>query len=894
MGANQETGRRSLRARAVIAVSIAAVYFGAAKLGLSMASVAEQVSAVWPPTGIALAALLIFGIGAWPGIAIGAFLANATTPHEPLLTAIGIALGNTLEAVAGAWLLQSVVGFRNSLGRLKDAVALILVGAVLSTTVSATLGVISLCLNDVHPWSAFGSLWRVWWLGDAMGDIVIAPALLTCAALRRVRWQPRRLAEGAVLTFTLVAVGLVVFGWQRAPGEIPRELEYLIFPCITWAALRFEPLAAALATLVASSIAIWGTLHGFGPFTGGSPGENLVPLVIFMAVVAVTGLLLASGIAERNATERLRAVGNAVTKVLAESPSLSDATPRILQAICDGLDWWDMGALWLVDSQSGVLRCAAVWHEPSVDVRRFEEATRRFTFTRGIGMPGRVWASGEPAWIPDVGTDPNFPRAPVAITDGLHTAFGFPILLGTQVLGVIEFFSREIRDPEPELLAFMAGLGSQLGLVVDRKRTDDEKELLLAREQEARAQAELLVHEAREGDRRKDEFLAMLGHELRNPLAPLRNAVHLLGAPGASAASVDRVRAIMERQIETLTRLVDDLLDVSRITRGKIELCKAPVDLATIVDVAVDTVRPLIEAQRHQLAIALPPEPVWLEVDSMRLEQVLANLLNNAIKYTEPGGRIWLTASIERAAVDARRVVDSTDREDAGSAQGHTIVIRVRDTGVGIPPDLLPHIFDLFTQANHSLDRSKGGLGIGLTLVRSLVELHGGTVSAHSQGTGRGSEFVVRLPCRAAAGTNVGSPANETTAAAGDSGSRCRVLVVDDNVDVAQTLAILLGTWGHEVVTVNDGSAALEVAETFHPDAVVLDIGLPGIDGYEVARRIRTHPKLHGALVIAMTGYGQAEDRRRSVEAEIDHHLVKPVDPIELRRLLETAESHAH
>lgn len=363
-----------------------------------------------------------------------------------------------------------------------------------------------------------------------------------------------------------------------------------------------------------------------------------------------------------------------------------------------------------------------------------------------------------------------------------------------------------------------------------------------------------LERQLAEADRRKDEFLAMLGHELRNPLAPLKNAAQLLLLKGTADAEVQ----IIDRQVGQMARLVDDLLDVARISRGKIRIQKEAVELAEVVERAVEISRPLIETRRHELTEVLPREPVYLEADPVRLAQVLANLLNNAAKYTQPGGHIELTA--ER--------------------QGEEVVLRVRDNGVGIAPGMLPRVFDLFAQADRTLDRSQGGLGIGLTLVKSLVELHGGRVEAFSEGLGKGSEFVVRLPVLA-------TPPSPTPVASVKQGrAGCRVLVVDDNVDSAETLAMLLRVKGHEVRTANDGPTALEKARAYQPDVVFLDIGLPGMDGYEVARRLREQAGRKPVFLAALTGYGRDEDRRLGEEAGFDHYLVKPVEAEDLESLL--------
>jgi signal transduction histidine kinase/DNA-binding response OmpR family regulator len=361
-----------------------------------------------------------------------------------------------------------------------------------------------------------------------------------------------------------------------------------------------------------------------------------------------------------------------------------------------------------------------------------------------------------------------------------------------------------------------------------------------------------LYQDVQQADRQKNEFLSMLAHELRNPLAPIRNAVHVMRMQGPAGPELQWSRDVIDRQVKHMARLVDDLLDISRITRGKIRLQLEPVDMASVVAEAVEASRPIIEGRRHRLEVVVAPEPLWVNGDAARLAQVLTNLLNNAAKYTDEGGEVWLTVAPEEGAV----------------------VARVRDTGVGIPGESLSAVFNLFTQVDRSLDRAQGGLGIGLTLVRRLVEMHGGTVEAHSDGPGKGSEFVVRLPALHRERSGAGSPdgAGEPVSAG------CRVLVVDDNVDAADSLAMLLRLGGCEVRLAHAGPDAVAEAQAFRPEVVVLDIGLPGMDGYEVAGRLRADPATRGAVLVAVTGYGREEDRARSRQAGFDHHLVKPVD----------------
>jgi signal transduction histidine kinase len=407
------------------------------------------------------------------------------------------------------------------------------------------------------------------------------------------------------------------------------------------------------------------------------------------------------------------------------------------------------------------------------------------------------------------------------------------------------------------------------------------------------------AHELADLDRRKDEFLAMLAHELRNPLVPILNAVELIQLRGNLDPDVQRARDIISRQAGQMARLVDDLLESSRITRGKIELRMEQVDLARIAEHAVETVRPLLSAAEHVLCVSLPRKPLRMVGDPLRLEQVIVNLLNNAAKFTDPGGSIWLEVGTERQG-------DRAAERTPGEPSPHpSAVIRVRDTGAGIAPDALPHVFAEFTRAPSTGSQAASGLGLGLALVRRLAQLHGGCVDAHSPGLGRGSEFVVRLPIRMAkderrkpngrsrdisrGAAQPASPgAQPPTPTPQSPGSPPpRVLVVDDNVDAAETLADLLKLWGYDVSVAHDGSAGLAAAAACQPDLVLLDIGLPEMDGYQVARRLRAELGPEKAKIVALTGYGYKQDRRRSRQAGFHYHLTKPVDPQALREFID-------
>lgn len=444
--------------------------------------------------------------------------------------------------------------------------------------------------------------------------------------------------------------------------------------------------------------------------------------------------------------------------------------------------------------------------------------------------------------------DSHEPMVQIVKGLGVRTYACTPLLAGQRLLGTLSFASRTRDDFDQDEVEFLQTISHYVASAYERLR---------------------LIEQLREEDRRKDEFLAMLAHELRNPLAPIRTGVQLIQRAGQNTALMEKACAIMERQLQHMVRLVDDLLDVSRVTRNKLELRKEWVDLATIVQSALETSRPLIEAFGHELTVSLPAEPVVLAADGVRLAQAFANLLNNAAKYTERGGRIQVTANAP------------SDGEGSASE----VVVRVRDTGIGIPADELPSIFDMFVQVERSSERLQGGLGIGLTLAQRLIQMHGGTLSAFSDGPGKGSEFVVRLPVVVLPD----APALHDARQRGGTGRprlRRRILVVDDNRDSADLLATTLRLLGHDVETAHDGLEAIEKVRTLHPDVAFMDLGMPRMNGYEAARRIRERAGA-GMTLVAVTGWGHPDDKRRSRDAGFDAHVVKPVDLAALEELLD-------
>lgn len=802
-------------------------------------------------------------------------------------------------------------------------------------------------------------------------------------------------------------------------------------------------------------------------------------------------------ITQRVRTEHLRRVRLAATEALAQAADVPDAARSIIGAVCEQLGW-DFGAFWGVDRESQTLQCVET-RVADGSLAEFDVATRTLRFRRGEGFPGRVWAISQATWSLDVGKEENFPRAAEAKAVGLRSAFGCPIKLGEHTLGVLEFFTRVLREPDADLLETMGTLCGQVAHFIERRQAEERlresearfralmdqapfsmqilapdgrtvrvnpawcnlwgvmldqlsgynmlsdpqlerkgvlpylrrafageavsipvirydpnetipdkskhsdpsrhvaavaypvkddsgrvKEVVLVHEditarhvaenalRESEEKLRLLVdtipqpawmaepdgyiswynrrwyeytgtapdqmegwgwqavhdpaalpevverwkfsiesgqpfemvfplrgadgtfrsfltrvnplrgangqilywfgtntdisdikrmEEAlRESDRKKDEFLATLAHELRNPLSPIANALQLLNKPGVSAHTAQRAREIMERQVNHLVRLVDDLLDMSRVARGKIDLRPEVVEIADVLEAAVESVEPLISERKHALKVSIAKESITVKGDAVRLCQVFANVLTNAAKYTEAHGDIRLSA--RREGADA--------------------VVCVEDNGIGIPPELIGNLFEPFVQGNQSAARTYGGLGIGLTLARSLLELHGGGIKVDSEGLGKGARFTVRLPLSSTPSKSNSLEARPTEAHV----QQQNILVVDDNKDAADSLAALLRTDSHNVRVAYDGGAALKAAIAERPKFIFLDIGMPGIDGYETARRLRTISGMEKAKIVALTGWGQEKDRMRSAAAGFDHHLVKPPDPNELRRIL--------
>jgi signal transduction histidine kinase/integral membrane sensor domain MASE1/CheY-like chemotaxis protein len=841
-----------------VVAGVAAIYFLAAKLGLSLAFLNASVSPVWPPTGVAIAVVLWLGYRTAPGVLLGALLANYLLTDVSVATATAISIGNTLEALTAVYLLRRFVEARNPFNRAIDVLKFVVFAAILSTALAATIGNLALCLSGSESWRDFGWLWLTWWSGDGVGALIVTPLILSWVEEPVERWRGPRIVEFVMLLILLALLSATIYTDLLLKTGSGRPWGHVAIPLLVWVAFRFGPRGVSTAMAALSAIAIWGTIHGFGAFAIYGPNDSLLFLQAYIADLGITTLSLAAIVTERKVAGKNLAGNLSVTRILAESPALADALPRILQRICNTFEW-EVGAMWQVDSEANVLRCLKVWpaahgNSPSV----FERMCYESTFKPGIGLPGRVWANLKPAWIPDVTADNNFPRAPAAAAEGLHAAFAFPIMSGKKFLGVMEFFSHEIREPDSVLLATFSGIGSQIGLFLKRKGVEEERERLLAGEQAAR-------NEAEEANRLKDEFLATLSHELRTPLTAMLGWLSMLRGGRLDEETSVHALETVDRNARAQAQLIEDLMDVSRIAGGKLQLDVQAVELIALITAAVDIVRPAANARGVHIEVAADASIGPVAGDPARLQQVIWNLLSNAVKFTSRDGHIYVSL----------RPADSFAE------------VEVRDTGIGIDADFLPRVFERFRQAESPVTRSHRGLGLGLAIVRHLTELHGGTVTAESDGEGRGSTFTIRLPLalsHAETKSSVISPAQESSEAkASRALAGLRVLLVEDESDARELLSLTLEVCGAKVEAVDSVQKALSNLQSFKPDVLLSDIGLPFESGYDLIRQIRALPSDSSKVpAVALTAFATEKDRQLALSAGFQLHIAKPVEPNEL------------
>jgi two-component system CheB/CheR fusion protein len=895
------------------------------------------VSPVWPTNAILLCVLTVAPVRHWWAYALAGFFSsvnhNAHT-GAPLSQILVFLLADAIEVIIAALGVRRFAGGLAAFDGPRNLVSyltVVLVAPFVSSFVAACAA----------PAAAYWVLWRSWLLTDTFGYLTLAPAILTWINLPRATpWSTSRARnlEAALLGAGLLLTTARVFSWRTGIEANAPALLYLPLPFLLWTVVRFGPRGASASLAIVTLVAMSGALRGHGPFSSSTPVDNALSLQLFLITISPPLMLLAVLVDDQKRSQKALRRREAQYRAIVEDQTemicrfLPDGTYTFVNgAVCrelhrspedlGGRTFWDFlpaegresireflasitrerpvasrehrvatdpdGERWqywttrgFFDEHGTVTEYQAVGRDIT-ERRRAEEEHRQLESQRQIervlraseerfrsladNAPVLIWMSGlrneavyfNKPWLDFTGRSleeelgfgwtesihPDDRQQCVAACDG---AFARREPLAMQFrLRRHDGEYRWILDNGIPYFGADGAFSGYVGSCVDitpRKLAEEELEL---------------------AGRRKDEFLAMLGHELRNPLEPISMAVEIMRRRSPADDSIAWARDVIGRQLAQLTRLVDDLLDVSRITRGTITLLLTPLEIASVVAQAVETSRPLIDSRGHQLILRVPSEPVRVQGDAVRLGQVLSNLLNNAAKYTPDGGCIEITV----------------ERRDS------YVVLAVSDNGLGLRPEVLERVFDLFSQFE-SREHARGGLGIGLTLVKRLVELHGGNVEARSVGRGQGSEFIVRLP---ALEVEVEPTTVATSATAPQVSTRRRILVVDDNVDAAEALCRILQLQDQEVSVAHDGHAALEMAVAMQPEIVFLDLELPKIDGLEVARRLRTARPTRPPLLIATTGFGQDEDRRRSAEAGFDHHLVKPIDPEVLHSLLASA-----
>jgi len=911
-----------------------ACFLGTETVALNLAPV--FVSPVWPTNSILLCALVATPVRHWWAYAIAAFFSsvyhNAHTPGAPLANIPIFLSADFIEVVTAAIAVRVFAAGLGAFESLRNLVAYLIV-VILAPFIS------SFVAANAAPAAKHWILWRSWFLTDTSGYLTLAPALLTWISFPRTTiWTTSRARriEAGVLAAGLLLTTARVFMWPARGEATTPALMYLPLPFLLWAAARFGPRGATASIAIVTLAAMSGALRGHGPFSSGTSADNALALQLFLMTTSPPLMFLAVLVEEeqwsqkalRRSEARYRAIVEDQTELICRFlpdgtyTFVNDALCREVHRAADdlvGRRFWDLlppgERRAVTDYLSSITPDGPVaWREnrvsaPGRDERWHHWTTRGFFDDRGavteyqaVGrdITERKRAEEEHQQLESQrqvervlrASEERFrslaDNAPVLIwMSGLRNEavyFNKPWLdfTGRSLeeelgLGWIESIHPDDRERCVETCDAAFARREPLAMQFRLRRRDGEYRWILDNGIPHFAadgafngyvgscvditSRKLAEEELEQAGRRKDEFLAMLGHELRNPLAPIGMAVEIMRRRPPTDGSVVWARDIIARQLRQLTRLVDDLLDISRINRGKVRLLLTPLDLTSVVAHAVETSRPLVESAGHELTTRVPSHPVWVRGDSVRLGQVLANLLNNAAKYTPAGGHIRLS-------------VAQSDSQ---------VILTVADDGVGLSAEMVEHVFDLFWQVE-SRDDTAGGLGIGLTLVKRLVELHGGDIEARSPGRGRGSEFIVRLPALEAEATQ---PAGASPGATPEAViRRRRILVVDDNVDAAQTLAGILQLHDQDVSVAHDGDEALQVAGAIQPDVVFLDLDLPKIDGLEVARRLRSGSPVRPLLLVATTGFGQEEIRRRTAEAGFDHHLVKPIDPDVLRSLL--------
>ncbi len=937
--------------RALIATVLVCVgYYAGGTIGMGLRLVPGGPSEIWLPQGIVLAALLMAPLRRWWLYSLALLLTHMElsavfNPQLPISMMFSQFAGQMVQTVVAAALLRPTLGDPPRLDSLRRMGAFILVGTFLVPCVVQALVVGGYLVDGyVHD---FWAPWQQRVLARVSGAVIMAAPILHFGAKGRAAVRRRWVIELVSLTACLSASMVLLFAWR--PGHPPHQWLVIVpLPFLLWSAVRFGPGALGLHLLGVVLVALLCTRAGRGPFATGSVAQIIIALQGFFLLISIPLMLLAALVWEharaaaslRRSQEQYRSVVEDQTDLICRflvdgtytfvnaahcrylqrsagellgrkcwdfaRPDHRPRTEAILATLTPQhpvasfeyevvgpggqarwMEWTDRG---FFDERGRVVEYQAVGHDitdrkrAEEMIKRSEEQVRHFVrhVPAAVAMFDRDmrYLIYSPRWLTDyklgdqdlVGRSHYevFPEIPERWKEvhrrclegavAVHDDDSFVRTNGSTEL--LRWEARPWRNARNEI----GGIIIFTEVITERKRAEEEHRRLVAQARVAEALQEV--------DRRKDEFLAMVSHELRNPLTPITTAVEIMREREPADASIVWARDVIGRQAAQLTRLVDDLLDVSRITLGKITLNRSVLDLRPIVAQAIETAQPLLAARRHDLAIDVAAEPLPIRGDGARLTQIISNLLSNAARFTADGGHIALTVRRE----------------------GARVVLSVKDDGIGIPPDMRERMFDMFTQIEWPAERKQEGLGIGLALVKRLVQMHDGDVEARSEGPGCGSELVVRLPLAAqghaaaggCGGTLAEGAALDPRDAAGEARPE-RILVVDDNVDAAESLSRLLRMQAHEVRVEYDGLAAVAAARDMNPDIVLLDIGLPKMDGLEVAKILRARADGPRPLLVAMTGFGQARDRARTAAAGFDHHLTKPIDPKLLQSLMQTA-----
>lgn len=795
----------------LIAVNIilAGIYFAAGKFGLLLAMENPSASAVWPPTGIAIAAVLIFSYRVWPALVVGAFLVNVTTPGSSAGVSGAIAIGNTLEALAGGIMVLKWAGGRSAFLRAQTVLKFALFAAVAATMISATIGVTALCVGKSAAWESYHRIWTTWWLGDLGGALLLAPLLVTWSNPPAPRWTLERAIETACVAALVTVLNVWVFVREFGVGFSGYPVEYFAILPMLWAAFRLGPRGATGTAVLTAVVAVYGTAQGLGPFATPelSVNTSLVLLQAFLATITLAALLLASVMKDRQrVSDELARSERELSEFFENAPiGLRWATidGRILRVNRTELEMFGYASREYLGRNV---------EEFAVDVQQMRLMLARLTRGETLhNCEAKVRCAD--GTISDVLISAN-----VYMENGrfVHT----------------RFFTRDITP---------------------RKKA--EQAMQAAKEQ---AEAASLA---------KDRFLAVLSHELRTPLTPVLICAQELVTRTDLPADLREVVEMVRRNVELEARLIDDLLDLTRIARGRLMLELRTVDLHESIRNAVDMCRSDISQRQLNLDLKLGASRHHARVDGARLQEVFWNLIKNAVKFTPTSGRI---------------TVSSCDAIDASK-----IRIDVSDTGIGIEPDVLPRIFNAFEQGEQSVAQRFGGLGLGLAITKALVEMHHGTIVARSAGKDTGATFTIHLPTTAAPVKNPdASPASLPAPE-----KKLDILLVDDHEDTSRTMQRLLERVGHRVSTAGTMNSALHAAGGRKFDLVISDIGLPDGSGLELMRQLGRDVNLKG---IALSGFGMDEDVQRSREAGFAEHLTKPVDFQKLCSVIDQITAHQH